>query len=175
MASTTTALEFALAFLAAKQDSWQTQLQDLARQLADGTALRTQVRVSRQDEAKLHAALQEGLADETDPALVNLVTVLAAEDQLDLLPDISSALQSQLAGTAQPIKAQVTSAIPLTAAQQEALRGQLMAEHGQNLDIQFLADASIIGGLRIRVGDNLTDLSVSSSLQTLREQVMASV
>lgn len=175
MASTTTALEFATAFLAAKQDSWQAQLQGLTRQLADGTALRTQVRVSRQDEAKLHAALQEGLSDDTDPALVNLVTVLATEDQLNLIPDIASALQSQLAGTAQPVKAQITSAVALTAAQQEELRRQLTAEHGQNLDIQFLTDASIIGGLRIRVGDNLTDLSVSSSLQDLREQVMASV
>jgi len=91
------------------------------------------------------------------------------------LPDIAAALQSRLAGATGPRKAQVTSAVALSAAQQETLRDQLTAEHGQDLDIQFLVDASLIGGLRIRVGDNLTDFSVSSSLQALREQVMASV
>ncbi len=175
MAATTTALEFANAFLAAKLEIWQTQLQELARQLAEGRALRTAVRVSRQDEAQLHAALRQGLPEDTDPALVNLVTVLATEDQLELLPDIAAALQSRLAGTTGPAKAQVTSAVALSETQQEALRRQLTAEHGQDLDIQFLVDASLIGGLRIRVGDNLTDFSVSSSLQALREQVMASV
>ncbi len=175
MAATTTALEFANAFLAAKLEIWQGQLQDLAQRLADGRALRTAVRVSRQDEAQLQAALQQGLPDDTDPALVNLVTILATEDQLELLPDIAAALQSRLAGAVGPAQAQVTSAIALSEAQQAALRAQLAAEHGQELDVQFLVDASLIGGLRIRVGDNLTDLSVSSSLQALREQVMASV
>jgi F-type H+-transporting ATPase subunit delta len=175
MASTNSALEFATAFLEAKQESWQTQLQELSRRLADGTALRTQVRVSRQDQAQVQAALREELPDETDPALINLATVLVLEDQLDLIPDIAAALQSQLTGATGPVKAQVTSAVALTEAQQEALQQKLAAEHGQDLDIQFLVDASIIGGLRIRVGDNLTDLSVSSSLQALREQVMASV
>ena len=174
MATTTTALEFANAFLDAKLEIWQTQLQELTRRLAEGGDLRTAVRVSRQDEAQ-YATLRQGLPDDTDPALVNLVTVLAMEDQLELLPDIAAALQSRLAGTTGPAKAQITSAVALSAARQEALRHQLTAEHGQDLDIQFLVDASIIGGLRIRVGDNLTDFSVSSSLQALREQVMASV
>lgn len=175
MASTTTAREFADAFLAAKLETWQAQLQELSRRLADGKALRTAVRVSRPDETQLHAVLQKGLPDDTDPALVNLATVLATEDQLERLPDIAAALQSRLAGATGPSKAQVTSAVALSAAQQETLRQQLTAEHGQDLDIQFLVDASLIGGLRIRVGDNLTDFSVSSSLQALREQVMASV
>ncbi len=175
MAATTTAPEFANAFLAAKLEIWQTQLRDLSRRLADGKALRTEVRVARQDEAQLHAALRQSLPADIDPALVNLVTMLATEDQLDLLPEIAAALQSRLAGASGPTKAQVTSAVALLEAQQETLRQKLTAEHGQDLDIQFLVDASIIGGLRIRVGDNLTDLSVSSSLQALRDQVMASV
>ncbi len=175
MASTNTALEYATAFLEAKQDSWQTQLLELSRRLADGTGLRTQLRVSRQDQAQVHAALRAELSDESDPALINLATVLVLEDQLDLIPDIAAALQSQLTGHTGPVKAQITSAVALTGTQQEALQQNLAAEHGQDLEIQFLVDASIIGGLRIRVGDSLTDFSVSSSLQALREQVMASV
>lgn len=175
MAATTTAAEFAEAFLAAKLEGWQEQLQELARQLAEGTALRTQVRVSRHDEAQLHAAVREGLPPETDAALINLVTLLASSDQLDLLSEIGAALQSRLAAAAGPVRAQITSAVPLSADQQAELQRQLATVHGQELDIEFQVNADLIGGLRIRVGDSLTDLSVSSSLQALREQVMASV
>lgn len=166
---------YASAFLEALQESLQANLEGVAQALADDAPLRAQVRAARQNQGDLHTLLTENLpAGAAFQAVVNLVTVLAEEDQLDLLPDIAADLQARLAGTAAPIKAQITSAVALTEAQQEALRRKLTAEHGQDLDIQFLIDDSLIGGLRIRVGDSLTDLSVSSSLQGLRDSVLAS-
>ncbi len=174
MAQTTDARSYAEAFLAAMQESWQANLQELERKLAEGTSLRTSVRVARQDQGEVHALLAAALPD-IPTALVNLATLLIAENQVDLIPEIASELQTQLTGTAGPLKAQVTSAVALSETRQAELRSYLTSEHGSELDLQFLVDPSLIGGLRIRVGDNLTDLSVSSQLQSLRDEVLTSV
>lgn len=171
---TTDAQGYAAAFLAAMQESWQAQLHSLEQALAEGTVLRAKVRAARQDEAELHSLLAASLPEGTAPAFINLAAVLILENRLPLIPDIARELQTHLAGTATAVKAQITSAAALAAEQQTALREALEAEHGRELDVQFLVDPSLIGGMRIRVGDSLTDLSVSSRLQSLREEVLSS-
>ena len=174
MAQTTDTRSYAEAFLAAMQESWQADLQKLERKLAEGTSLRTAVRVARQDQGEVQALIAAALPD-TPAAMVNLATLLVTENQVDLIPAIASELQTQMTGTTGPLKAQITSAMALSEARQAELRSYLEAEHGSELDLQFLVDPGLIGGLRIRVGDNLTDLSVSSQLQSLRDDVLASV
>lgn len=172
--SSTDAGTYAASLLAAVQDSLQIRLNDLGRAVAEGSALRGRLQATGRDEGALHELLKAELPADTPGFLVNLVAVLAVEGQLDLLPAIASELQTRITGVAGPVKAQVTSAIPLSAERQAELRAALEARHGGELDLQFAVDASLIGGLRIRVGDSLTDLSVASSLQSLREDVMAS-
>ncbi len=174
MAQTTEARDYAAAFLAATQESWQADLQKLERELAEGTTLRTAVRVARSQQEEVHALIAAALPGTPAP-MVNLATLLVTANQVDLIPAIASELQTQMTGSAGPLKAQITSAVTLTADRQAALRSYLEAEHGNELDLQFLVDPGLIGGLRIRVGDNLTDLSVASQLQSLRDEVLTSV
>ena len=69
--------------------------------------------------------------------------------------------------------AQVTSAVPLTETEQVAMRTKLFERFGSDLEIQFEVDASLIGGVYLRVGDQVIDGSVAGKLAALRDHLTA--
>ncbi len=62
--------------------------------------------------------------------------------------------------------ATVTSAIPLTDAEQAEIRTRLDARH-KGLNYQWLVDPTLIAGLTVKVGDNITDSSVRTRIERL--------
>jgi F-type H+-transporting ATPase subunit b len=64
--------------------------------------------------------------------------------------------------------AQVTSALPLSRDEEEAVRRDVLAKAGAK-DVTFRVDPSILGGLVIRVGDKVLDSSVAGKLEGLRQ------
>ncbi|MDX9991966.1 MAG: F0F1 ATP synthase subunit B [Anaerolineales bacterium] len=63
--------------------------------------------------------------------------------------------------------AEVTSALPLTAAEQEMVKKDILAKSGAE-SVSFHIDTAILGGLVIRVGDKVLDGSVAGKLDGLR-------
>lgn len=63
--------------------------------------------------------------------------------------------------------AEVTSALPLTSAEQESVKKDVLAKSGAAA-VTFRVDTSILGGLIIRVGDKVLDGSVAGKLEGLR-------
>lgn len=64
--------------------------------------------------------------------------------------------------------ATVVSAVPLSAKQLDRLRAGLAKQHGRDLRINQVVDPSIIGGLRVQIGDDVIDGSVATRLTDLR-------
>ncbi len=63
-------------------------------------------------------------------------------------------------------RATITSAVPLTAGEQAQIRAKLDARHpGLHYDWQVQPD--LIAGIRVRVGDEVTDASVLSRIRRL--------
>ena len=54
-------------------------------------------------------------------------------------------------------------------------RQRLTQQYGEGLVLTFEVDPTLMGGLRIRVGDQLIDNTVANRLMALRELVAASV
>jgi F-type H+-transporting ATPase subunit b len=65
--------------------------------------------------------------------------------------------------------AEVTSALPLTAEEKEAVRQDVLSRIGAQATVTFRVDPSILGGLVIRVGDKVLDGSVAGQLENLRQ------
>ncbi len=63
--------------------------------------------------------------------------------------------------------AEITSALPLTSAEQEIVKGDILAKTGAQ-SVAFHVDPAILGGLVIKVGDKVLDGSVSGKLEGLR-------
>ncbi|MEE0655030.1 F0F1 ATP synthase subunit delta [uncultured Bifidobacterium sp.] len=65
----------------------------------------------------------------------------------------------------------VTTAAPLTDAQVERLTKIYTKKVGRPVHIHLVVDANVIGGMRVQVGDEVTDNTVVAQLQTLRRKV----
>ncbi len=107
--------------------------------------------------------LTEGLS----PLITNLCKTLAHNKRLALLPqiiDIFLELQKQDRGE---IDITVTSTIPITKAISDKITKTFKSENKVN--ITNLIDHSIIGGIIIRVGNKILDLSLRHKLKKLQE------
>lgn len=66
--------------------------------------------------------------------------------------------------------AQVTSALPLSQEEAEAVKRDVLAKAGAK-EVSFRVDPTILGGLVIRVGDKVLDNSVAGKLEGLRQSL----
>jgi F-type H+-transporting ATPase subunit b len=64
----------------------------------------------------------------------------------------------------------VTSALPLSEAEEESVKKDVLAKAGAK-DVAFLVDPAILGGLVIKVGDKVLDGSVAGKLEGLRQSL----
>lgn len=67
--------------------------------------------------------------------------------------------------------ATVTAAAPIAPAQLKRLAEGLGKQYGRQLRINLVLDPSIIGGLRVQIGDDVIDGSIASRLSDLRLQL----
>ena len=70
-------------------------------------------------------------------------------------------------------EAVVTSALPLNEAEQASYQSALVQRLGDDVNITFRTDPSIMGGVIVRVGDQVVDDSVAGKLDSLRVQLAA--
>ncbi|AGW42015.1 ATP synthase F0F1 subunit delta [Leifsonia xyli subsp. cynodontis DSM 46306] len=136
-------------------------------------------------DAELELALRSKLAaPETKAALVERLLVGKASEQTVsiarqlVLQPRGRSIREGLRDAARIVAAQdgqriatVVSAAPLPVAQAERLRAGLAAKYG-DLKLNQVVDPAILGGLRVQIGDDVIDGSVSSRLSELRLQLV---
>jgi F-type H+-transporting ATPase subunit b len=71
-------------------------------------------------------------------------------------------------------RALVTTAVPLNEEEREHYRAALQAQLGRGSEIAFETDPSILGGVVVRVGDQVIDDSVAAKLEGMRTRLSAS-
>ena len=67
--------------------------------------------------------------------------------------------------------AEVTSALPLTSGEMDAVKQDILSKVGSQATVSFRVDPSILGGLVIRVGGKVLDASVAGQLESLRQSI----
>ena len=66
--------------------------------------------------------------------------------------------------------ATITSAVPLTAEEQAAITARLNARQA-GLNYEWQVDSSLIAGLTVKVGDNVTDASIRTRIEQLTKNL----
>ena len=166
---------YARAILEAVAERWQTTLAPVTDALAQDAELLAVVNDPSRDLDERLARL-EGLLPQDAPAEIrNFLGLVAQEGDLELIPSVLAALRRYVSGQEEALEAEVVSAVELSDADKERLRQRLSAEYGDGLVITFRVDASLLGGLRVRVGDRLVDNTVASRLTALRDVIAATV
>ena len=146
-------------------DQWSQALEGLACAVSDETFLSILNNASTREEAA------QDLITATEPLLdekgKNFVCIVCENDRCAVLPEIYQEFV-QLRNDFMKIKVvEVVSAHPLAAADQKAIKAKLEAKHQATIELHNTVDPSIIGGLIIRIGDEVIDGSIKSSLSRL--------
>ena len=66
----------------------------------------------------------------------------------------------------------ITSAFTMADAQVEAIKKRLSEKLNKNIEADVAVDASLIGGFKIKVGDQVHDLSVVTQLNKVRQSIV---
>ncbi len=102
-----------------------------------------------------------------------LVGILCERNKVILLPEIACLVDQMVAESESSVDAEVTSAVKLTAAVQKSLAGSLTSAVGKTVNIIASKDASILGGVVIRIGDRKIDCSVKGRLDGLKKAIIS--
>jgi F-type H+-transporting ATPase subunit delta len=103
----------------------------------------------------------------------NFLQALVREGALDRLPAIVQAFEQYSQGE-RAISSDVTSAVALSEEQQAKIASDLRQRYGNQLDVRFGVDPSLIGGLVIRIGDQVLDNSLRARLSAIQRNMLAS-
>jgi F-type H+-transporting ATPase subunit delta len=98
-----------------------------------------------------------------------LLLLLADRDRLAVVPDLLSIYRERLMEHQQVVRADVTTAAPLTADRAAQLQQQLADITGRTVDMTTSVDPSIIGGVVTRIGGTVYDGSIATQLAKLRQ------
>lgn len=169
------AKQYAQAVLQAMVERWQGVLSQANAAIRDDAALSQTLRSSESSVDEKMSALRSALSEELSPEAENLLKILIQQGDVDLMPDVSAALADVASGQSAPVKAEVISAAELTDEEKQQLQQKLSAQYGSGLLFNFRIDPSLLGGLRIRVGDRLIDHSVAARLGSMRESIASAL
>jgi|SRR5690625_49690 len=103
----------------------------------------------------------------------NFIQLLIRNERLLLLPAIAQqfeVLRHKLEGSA---LAQISSAFELSEAQVNDLVAALEKKFGLSLKAEVTVDSSLIGGVRVQVGDQVLDTSVQAQLAHMRDKLVS--
>ena len=140
------------------------QSMGVAAATRDAASVLGNPKVSASEKAQLLFSVAGGNVPQT---LKNLVATLVDNQRATLLPFISEhfeRLQREHEGV---VKAVITSAFALSEADKGALIDGLARKYGKKVDAEIRVDASLIGGARIQVGDDVIHASVRDTLDKM--------
>jgi F-type H+-transporting ATPase subunit delta len=152
--------------------AWSELVSEMAQVAAhpDVQALSRNPNVSdRQIADTLLALLKSPVNDEAK----NFINMLVENDRVTLLPEIGAqfhVLKNAQEGAAD---AEITSAYDMSDAQVKQLIATLEKKFGRKLNPSVSVDNSLIGGVRVVVGDEVLDTSVRAKLQQMQVALAA--
>jgi len=103
----------------------------------------------------------------------NFIALLVENDRLLLLPEIAAQFEAQKNRHEGVALAEIISAFALDDAQVQDLLAGLQKTFGLQLKAKVTVDPSLIGGVRVTVGDKVLDTSVQAQLAQMRDKLAA--
>lgn len=126
--------------------------------------------IPKQDKLQLVEEIFKGrVSDE----LAGLLHVVVSKERYQDLREIFAYFTERVREERRVGVAHVASAAQLDAAQKDAVRARLLETSGYaEMELHYEVDASLIGGMVIRIGDRVVDSSVRTKLDGLKKQLL---
>jgi len=151
-----------------KLTEWSAML-GLASAVSVDETVQQVLRVPRMTGDEKANTFVEVCGDKLNAKVQNFIHLLAENDRLLLLPEITELFELLKAEQEKSVDVEVTSAFALNNEQKDKLAKVLSARLSREVRLHATEDASLIGGVVIRAGDLVIDGSVRGKIAKLAE------
>ena len=121
---------------------------------------------------KREAVAKLGSRAKISETTVRFIHVLLQNGRIDLLPEVALQFRRRLEEIQGRITVEVTTAVPLTPAQDRRLSTSLAGITGKQVRLETRVDPTVVGGVRARVGSEVYDGTVATRLDKLKQKLL---
>lgn len=106
------------------------------------------------------------------PQVGKMLALLGKSRKLDLLPHLAESYRQRLLAHQNIVRADVTSASPLSPDKTTALAASLSKVTGKKVEVTTSVDPDLLGGVVARIGSTVYDGSVKTQLARMRQELV---
>ena len=104
--------------------------------------------------------------------VTKMLVLLATSGKMSLIPELLAAYRERLLSHQNIVRADVTSAVPLSPEKTKALEESLAKVTGKKVEISLSVDPELLGGVVARIGSTVYDGSVKTQLTKMRQELV---
>jgi F-type H+-transporting ATPase subunit delta len=116
--------------------------------------------------------IERMFSGKVSPLTLNFLRQLNRKDRLANLSQIAVAMDELVQNQFGRIEVDVFTASPISASELESVRKRLSDSLGKEVIMHPYTDSSMLGGIKLRMGDQLIDGSIQAELRKLRETLL---
>jgi len=148
-------------------------LSEITEILRDNTELMSAVDWANVPDAARQAVM-ENVLDKMGVAapVKKLLVLLTGQRKLVYLQDLAEAYRERLLAHQNVVRAEVTSAAPLSPEKTKALEESLSKVTGKKVELSVSVDPELLGGIVARIGSTVYDGSVRTQLARMRQELV---
>jgi F-type H+-transporting ATPase subunit delta len=152
-------------------DQVRRDLGEFVEALEASPELRQLMTAEEVSDARKTAVLME-LTEGGDELMRNLLRLVVDKSRESEVAGMYRAFVGLVEKAQGLVHVEVVSAVPLTQAVQDSLRARIESSLKKTVELKATVDKEIIGGLRLRIGDQIVDASVRHRLEALRAMLI---
>ncbi|QPF72014.1 F0F1 ATP synthase subunit delta [Roseateles sp. DAIF2] len=152
--------------------AWSRQL-DLLAQIAQDGELRQFADNPKVSSEQVFAVVAAAAKQDLAPGVQNFLRAVIENGRLAALPAVVGQFHALANAAAGVADAQIFSAYPIDAAQLSDVVATLEKRFGRKLEAHVQLEPSLIGGIRVVVGDEVLDTSVKARLERMKVALTA--
>ncbi len=103
----------------------------------------------------------------------NFLQVLIDKSRESVIEEAYGLFVQRVEAEAGVVKVEMTTAVPVPEPVQDQVRESMEASLKKRVELKVVVDESIVGGLKLRVGDRIADVSIRHQLEQLRARLVS--
>ena len=159
-----------------KDEAVEAELESLSESLKNTPAIEkflANPSLKTEEKSTFMKKLYPGQVQQVQGLLLNFFTVLFKKNRFYLIHEIAVSFK-KIADEAQGQGvAEVRSAAALKPSQQERILNRLEKMSGRKLTVKSIVDASLIGGVTVKIRNKVIDDSVRTKIQAIKKELMS--
>jgi F-type H+-transporting ATPase subunit delta len=121
------------------------------------------------------SVLKEIFSSHVSGEMMGLIELLVQKNRTELLHDVCLAVKKQIRDDQGILDVYIDSSTPLSNEVVDSVVSSLESATSKKVEPVFQVDESLLGGVRIRLGDQVIDGTLKAQLETLRSQLSHTV